>query len=70
MDAVIASAIGERALLMLADAGIETYLSGGESEPSKLAAACLLRKLPRANQENSRCNGAHHDHDGHDCDHH
>jgi len=70
MDAVIASAIGERALLMLADSGIETFLAGGESNPSELAAACLLGKLPRANQENSRCNGAHHDHDGHDCGHH
>lgn len=70
MDAVIASAIGERALLMLADAGIETYLSGGELDPSKLATACLLGKLTRANKENSRCNGTHHDHDGQDCDHH
>ncbi|MFZ4777481.1 MAG: NifB/NifX family molybdenum-iron cluster-binding protein [Terrimicrobiaceae bacterium] len=70
MDAVIAFAIGERALIMLADAGIETYLSGGESDPSRMAAACLLGKLPRANQENSRCNGDHHDHDGHACGHH
>lgn len=70
MDAVVASTIGERALLMLANAGIETFLSGGESEPSKLARACLLGKLPRANKENSRCNGAHHDRDGHNCDHH
>ncbi len=69
-DAVIASAIGERALLMLADAGIETYLSGGEADPSKLAAACLLGELPCASRENSRCNGAHHEHDGHDCGHH
>ena len=70
VDAVIVSAIGERALLMLADAGIETYLSGGESDPSELAEACLQGKLPRANQENSRCNGSHHEHDGHDCGHH
>jgi len=70
MDAVIASAIGERALLMLADAGIETYLSGGGSDPSELAAACLRGQLSRANKENSRCDGAHHDHDGHDCGHH
>ena len=70
MDAVIVSAIGERALLMLADAGIESFLSGGESDPAKLASACLLGKLPRANKENSGCNGAHHDHDGHDCHHH
>lgn len=70
VDAVIVSAIGERALLMLADAGIETYLTGGESDPSELAAACLLGKLARANQENSRCNGSHHEHDGHDCGHH
>jgi len=74
VDAVIASAIGERALLMLADADIETYLSGGDSDPSELAAACRLGKLPgklpRANKENSCCNGAHHDHDEHDCGHH
>jgi len=70
MDAVIASAIGERALLMLSNAGIETYLTGGEADPAGLAAACLQGKLPRANKENSRCNGAHHEHDGHDCDHH
>jgi len=70
MDAVIVSAIGERAVLMLADAGIETFLTSGESDPSELAAACLLGKLPRANKENSRCNGTHHDHDGHDCGHH
>ena len=70
VDAVIVSAIGERALLMLADAGIETYLSGGESDPDGLAAACLQGKLARANQENSRCNGSHHEHDGHDCGHH
>ncbi len=69
-DAVVVSAIGERALLMLADAGIETCLSGDASDPSELAAACLLGKLPRVNRENSRCNGAHHGHDGHDCGHH
>ena len=70
MDVVIVSAIGERALLMLADAGIETYLAGGESQPAALAAACLMGKLPRANQENSRCKGEHQEHDGHDCGHH
>ena len=70
VDAVVASAIGERALLMLADAGIETYLSGGESDPSELVSACLLGKLPRASRENSRCNGSHHEHDGHDCGRH
>jgi len=70
MDAVIVSAIGERALLMLANSGVETFLSGGESNPSGLAAACLQGKLPRANKENSRCNGTHHGHDGHDCGHH
>lgn len=70
VDAIVALAIGERALLMLADAGIETYLSGGESDPSELASACIQGKLVRANQENSRCNGAHHDHDGHECGHH
>lgn len=70
VDAVVASAIGERALLMLADAGIETYLTDGNVVPSELAAACLLGKLPRARRENSRCQGEHHDHEGHDCGHH
>lgn len=63
VDMVIASAIGERALIMLADAGIETYLAVGNPEPSVLATACLSGKLPRANPGNSRCNGDHHDHD-------
>lgn len=70
VDALVASAIGERALLMLSDAGIETFLSGGESDPSRLATAYLQGKLPRANKDNSRCNGAHHDHDEHDCGQH
>ncbi len=70
MDAVVVSAIGERALLMLANSGIETFLSGGESDPSGLASACLLGKLPRANQKNSRCHGGHHEHEGHGCENH
>lgn len=70
VDAVVASSIGERALLMLADAGIVTYLADSSSEPVELATACLLGKLVRANQENSRCKGEHHNHDGHDCDSH
>lgn len=70
VDAVVASSIGERALLMLADAGIATYLAEGSPEPVELATACLLGKLARANKENSRCKGEHHNHDGHECDSH
>lgn len=68
VDAVVVSAIGERALILLADAGIEAFLADGDLQPSALASACLLGKLSRANQENSRCDG-HHDHDGHECHH-
>lgn len=71
IDAVVVSAIGQRALFMLADAGIETFLADAERDPAKLAVACLQGKLVRANQENSRCDGSHHhDKDEHDCDHH
>ncbi len=70
VDALVSSAIGERALIMLADAGIEVFLAGGDPEPSALAAACLSGKLVRANMENSHCKGGHHDHgDGHECHH-
>ena len=73
VDALVSSAIGERALIMLADAGIEVFLAEGDAEPSALATACLSGKLTRANSENSRCQGGHHDHDhddGHECHHH
>lgn len=70
VDALVSSAIGERALIMLADAGIEVFLAAGDSEPSALASACLEGRLARASMENSRCNGEHHDHgDGHECHH-
>lgn len=70
IDVVVASAIGERALIMLADAGIETRLAAEGLGPSELAVACLQGKLPRANGQNSRCKGGHHDHGhGHECHH-
>ena len=68
VDAVVVSAIGERALVLLVDAGIEAFLADGDLNPSELANACLLGKLVSVNQENSRC-GGHHDHDGHECHH-
>lgn len=68
VDALVSSAIGERALVMLADAGIEVFLADGDTGPSALAAACLSGGLKRATMDNSRCNGDHHD--GHECDHH
>lgn len=73
VDALVSSAIGERALIMLANAGIEVFLANGDHDPSALATACLSGKLTRANSENSRCQGGHHDHDhgdGHECHHH
>lgn len=70
VDALVVSAIGERALVMLADAGIEVFLADDDMQPAALATACLSGKLARANQENSRCGGHHdHDHDGHECHH-
>lgn len=70
VDALVSSAIGERALIMLADAGIEVFLAGEDRDPSALAMACLTGKLVRANMKNSRCNGEHHDHeDVHKCHH-
>lgn len=69
-DALVASAIGERALIMLADAGIEVFLANGSTDPAELAAAALAGQLPRANHENPRCQGGHHDHEGHGCQHH
>lgn len=70
VDAVVVSAIGERALVILSDAGIEAFLADGDLQPEALATACLSGKLVRANKENSRCGGHHdHDHDGHECHH-
>jgi len=72
VDAVVVSAIGERALFLLAEAGIEAFLADGDLQPEALASACLTGKLARANQENSRCAGNHdhdHDHAGHGCHH-
>ncbi len=73
VNALVSSAIGERALIMLANAGIEVFLADGDNDPSALATACLLGNLQRANSENSRCQGGHHDHnhgDGHECHNH
>lgn len=68
VDALVSSAIGERALVMLADAGIMVFLADENQEPSALALACLAGKLPRADKNNSRCQGHHHDHgDEHQC---
>jgi ATP-binding protein involved in chromosome partitioning len=70
VDALVSSAIGERALIMLADAGIEVFLADGDPDPTSLATACLSGDLKRANMENSRCNGHHCDHgDGRKCHH-
>ena len=70
VDAVVVSAIGERALILLADAGIKAFLADGDMQPDALATACLSGKLVSADQNNSRCGGHHdHDHDGHECHH-
>jgi predicted Fe-Mo cluster-binding NifX family protein len=71
VDALVSSAIGERALIMLANAGIMVFLADDNSDPSALALSCLTGKLQRANGENSRCGGHHHEHgDGHACHQH
>lgn len=71
VNALVASAIGERALIMLAAAGIRVFLGDRGMSPAGLALACLVGNLPPANRENSRCNGEHHhhEHDGHECHH-
>jgi predicted Fe-Mo cluster-binding NifX family protein len=70
VDVVVVSAIGERALIMLAEAGIETRLAAEGMGPGELAVACLQGKLTRVNGENSRCKGGHHDHEhGPECQH-
>ena len=61
VDLLVVSAIGERALIMLADAGIEACLADGPRAPDQLAHAALAGRLPRATMLNSRCQG-HHEH--------
>lgn len=68
VDLLVVSAIGERALIMLADAGIEVFLADGPRAPDQLAHAALAGRLPRATMLNSRCHG-HHEHE-HDCHSH
>jgi predicted Fe-Mo cluster-binding NifX family protein len=72
VDAVIANAIGERALMTLASEGIATFFVEEPSTPEAMAKALLEGKLPPVSQENSRCQGHHEDgHSHHDgCDHH
>jgi len=65
VDLLVVSAIGERALIMLADAGIEVCLADGTRSPDQLALAALAGRLLRATMFNSRCQG-HHGH-AHDC---
>lgn len=69
VDAVVVSAIGERALNILEAVGIEVFLAAGDPDPAVLASACLTGSLVRATRDNTRCHG-HHDHDGHECHHH
>jgi predicted Fe-Mo cluster-binding NifX family protein len=68
VDLLVVSAIGERALIVLADAGIEVCLADGPRAPDQLAHAALAGRLPRATMLNSRC----HSHHGHadDCHSH
>jgi predicted Fe-Mo cluster-binding NifX family protein len=66
VDLLVVSAIGERALIMLADAGIEVCLADGPRAPDQLAHAALAGRLPRATMLNSRCHSRHgHAHDCH-----
>lgn len=61
VDAVVAAAMGERALLMLADAGIVAFHAGTGIDLEQLAAAAANGWLERMNQTNSKCEGHHHD---------
>lgn len=70
VDAVVVSQIGERALIMLADAGIGAFFAAGETSPESLVRACLQGQLPRINRENSCCGGHHDHHEGHGCSRH
>jgi predicted Fe-Mo cluster-binding NifX family protein len=66
-DAVVAGAIGEPAVVMLANAGIAVHLAGEDQmEPLGLALTCIEGKMPIAIKESSRCKGPHHEH-GHHC---
>jgi predicted Fe-Mo cluster-binding NifX family protein len=61
-DAVLAGAIGERALLMFADAGITVHLVGeDQADLSQLVVECLEGRMPPATTENTRCAGHHHE---------
>lgn len=63
VNAVVATAIGERALLLLGSAGIETYVGEGSTDPGELALACLRGQLVRLDRNNSQCHGHDHDHE-------
>ena len=62
VDVLVASAIGERALIMLAAAGIEVFLADGPRAPDQLAHAALGGRLARLTTLNSRCHGHDHEH--------
>jgi predicted Fe-Mo cluster-binding NifX family protein len=68
VDLLVVSAIGERALIMLADAGIEVRHAEGPRAPDQLAHGALAGRLPSATMLNSRCHG-HHGQE-HDCHSH
>lgn len=71
VDALVTSAIGERALIMLADSGIEVFLADEDTGPAALAARCIAGQLKAADVGNTRCRGHHHDRaDGHTCRQH
>lgn len=67
VTAVVATAIGERALKLLANAGIDTYLVEMTASPSELASYCLQGMLPRLDPTNSHCHGGHNHGDDHEC---
>jgi ATP-binding protein involved in chromosome partitioning len=68
-DAVVAAAIGERALIMLSDAGIEVFMCGVAGTPQALAGACLRGDFERATGENTQCHDHHHGPHHGDCNH-
>jgi peptide deformylase len=60
VDAVVASTIGERALIMLADAGIRVFVAPESRQPLEQTVACLSGELPPAKLEDARAADDHH----------
>lgn len=70
VQTVVIAQIGERALRLLADAGIEAVHAPVEDSPEALARAYLEGRLARVNRDDVCCQGHHHGHHHHGHHHH